>query len=103
MNPQTDDSARVDLSGYFNDLKKDNPTHAPSSADSLGVPRMTKWMIEYSGGIIRNKKEAAYASAALAAILITAALAIFFQRTSSKFPPGIDTYKNAPPSAIPHR
>ena len=66
------------------------------------TPKMVEWVIEYSGGYVKDEKQANYVLIGFVVVAIIFSLFLVFGGGSSKSEkPGIETFKNAPSEMIP--
>lgn len=82
----------IDLSGSFNDSDvKFNEQRPQTPLYFPGTPKIIQWVIKYSGGLIKNEKQAQYVILGFVAIAIIISLFLIFggeSETEIKAPPG---------------
>lgn len=77
---------------------------SPNQIFNPEMSKMVKWVIKYSGGLIKSEKQANYFLIGFVTLAIIVALSLFFGMiggSSKSKNPGIETFKNAPPEMIP--
>ena len=66
------------------------------------TPKIVEWVIKYSSGLVKDKKQANYVLIGFVVLMIIISLFTMFSGESSKSEkPGIETFKNAPSEMIP--
>lgn len=66
------------------------------------TPKIVQWVIKYSGGLVKDEKQANYVLLGFVVVAVVISLFFVFGGGSSKSEkPGIETFKNAPSEMIP--
>jgi len=69
----------IDLSGSFNDSDEKFNKQRPQIPLYLpGTPKIIQWIIKYSGGLIKDERQAAYVLIGLAVLAVIISLFLFF-------------------------
>jgi len=83
----------IDLSGSFNDSDEKFNKQRPQTPLYLpGTPKVIQWVIKYSGGLIKDEKQAQYVILGFIVLTIIISLFLFFLLSAG----GIDI----PPEAL---
>ena len=96
----------IDLSGSSNDSDiKFNEQQPQPPSYFPGTPKIIQWLIRYSGGLIKNEKQAGYVIFGFVVLAIIISLFLFFGNGggSKSENPGIETFKDAPPEMMPQK
>lgn len=78
MNSGIEGSEKKDLSEITGSSKKAEPEQAPEYFFSPGTPKIIRWLIKHSGGLIKNEKQANRILLAVGGLLIIVSIALFF-------------------------
>ncbi len=84
-----DNNKRIDLSGSLKDSGtgvKFEEYRAPRSYYP-GTPKIIQWVMKYSGGLVKDKKQAAYVLLGFVAVVIIISLFMLFSGGSNSKPP----------------
>ncbi len=70
----------IDLSGMLKDsgVKFQDERQRPAEVFYPGIPKIVQWVIKYSGGLIKNEKQAYYVILGFVALAIIISLFLFF-------------------------
>jgi hypothetical protein len=76
MNQENNDNG-IDFSKHLNEsaLKSKNEQQSSGSLVSPTAPKIIRWLIKYSGGLIKNERQASYVI--LGFIILTIVISIF--------------------------
>ena len=88
----------IDLSGRFKGSSTGvefEEYKAPRSY-SPGTPKMIQWVIKYSGGLVKDKKQASYVLLGFAAVAIVISLFLIFGGDSDTSRTLQENFKNKP-------
>ena len=102
MNQNDKNNDKIDLSGLLKDSSADMKFEEDRASRSYysGTPKIIQWVIEYSGGLIKDEKRANYVLIGFVAVAIIVTFFLIFGG-SKKFPeserPGIEIFKDVPP------
>lgn len=77
MNQDNKNNEKIDLSDEFKNSDIDTK-HTTVNSFYPEAPKMIQWVIKYSGGLAKNKKQASYVLIGFIIIMITIALFSFF-------------------------
>lgn len=93
----------VDLSGALKDSSSDlkldeEQRYAPSFDSDSGTPKMIQWVIKYSGGLVKDEKQASHALIGFVTAAIIVALFLIFGKHKAQevFTPEAE----APPTEV---
>ena len=80
----------IDLSKLFDkDGRFQKEKQSPEYFFRPGTPKIIRWLIKHSGGLIKNEKQAAYLLFAITILAILISIFLFFDILSGpKIPPG---------------
>ena len=106
LNQVDQDNKGIDFSGSLKDFgsgMKFEENRAPRSYYP-GTPKIIQWVFKYSGGLVKDEKQANYVLFGFVAMAVVIMLFLIFGGGGSKSQnPGKETFKNAPPEMIPLR
>ena len=77
---QKKDNNVVDLSKVFEDFntKSQNENQLPNQSISPKISKITQWVIKYSGGLIKNKRQAEYILIGIIVLAVVVSLFLVF-------------------------
>jgi len=80
MDKEKQNNNGVDLSKSFGapDKKFQKETRVPQDYFLPGTPKIIQWVIRYSGGLVKDEKQANYVLIGLVALAIIISLFLFF-------------------------
>lgn len=105
MVQEKENNSEIDLSKSFGDSgrKFQEEDQSPQYFFRPGTPKIIRWLIKYSGGLIKNENQAAYVLIGFVALAVIVVLFLVFGRGGKeaeiKAPPGqrIIYPENEPP------
>lgn len=79
MNQEKENNNGIDLSKSFgnSDRKFQEETRSPEYFFRPGTPKIIRWLIKYSGGLIKNENQAAYVLIGFVVLAIIILLFLF--------------------------
>lgn len=107
MDQEKENNEGIDLSGEVKDSDKgvkfqNGEWQRPTQIFFPGTPKIIQWVVKYSGGLIKDERQANYVIFGFVVLAIILSLFFIFSGGSSKSEkPGIETFKNAPSEMIP--
>ena len=84
MNDDKNNKEEIDLSNMFKDSdvgekpQSQEEWQKPAQTFYPGTPKLIQWVIKYSGGLIKNKRQASYVLLGFAALAMIIALVLVF-------------------------
>jgi len=113
MDQENENKKEIDLSealkgsdGSDTDAKPQEEQQRPEEVFLPGTPKVIQWVIKYSGGLIKDEKQASYALIGFVAVAIIISLFLVFGSgggAPGSKKPDIETFKNAPPEMAPRK
>jgi hypothetical protein len=90
MNQERNNQEGIDLSGMLKDSEVNfqNKQGEPAQFFRPGTPKIIQWVIKYSGGLIRNERQAAYILIGFVALAIIITIIIVVSSGSNQPTPG---------------
>jgi len=103
MNQDDKNNEPIDLSGMIKDsnngVKFQNEKKQPARVFLPGTPKIIRWVIKYSGGLIKNERQANYVLIGFVVIAIVAALLLLSGGKEKPIKPGMpgtETFRDIP-------
>lgn len=80
MDQEKENNSEIDLSKSFGDSgrKFQEEDQSPQYFFRPGTPKIIRWLIKYSGGLIKNENQAAYVLIGFVAVVIIITLVLIF-------------------------
>jgi len=82
MDQEKENKEGIDLSGAPKDsdtgVKLQNGERQPTQTFFPGTPKIIRWVIKYSGGLVKDEKQASYVLIGLAVVAIIVSLFLIF-------------------------
>ena len=95
MNEDKNDKEGIDLSGAMRD---DSGTDVKFEEYRVerpyyrGTPKIIQWVIKYSGGLVKDEKQASYVLIGFVAVAIVIALFLIFSGSGEQNTPPVEQY-----------
>lgn len=88
MNQNNETNQGEDLSDMFeglgNDTKSEEKQQRPTRSSYHGTPKIVTWVIKYSGGLVKNEKQASYVLLGFVTVTVVIVLFLIFGGGSSQ-------------------
>jgi len=102
MDQDNKENKEIDLSGAMRDsdsgVKFQNDKQRPTQTFFPGAPKIIQWVIKYSGGLVKNEKQASYVIFGFVALAIIVSLFLVFRGGEEKLTPEEKLFLDTPPS-----
>ncbi|MFH0791809.1 MAG: hypothetical protein V1905_01160 [bacterium] len=108
MNQGDKNDESIDLSGRLKSsdsgIEFQGGKQRPAQIFLPGTPKIIQWIIKYSGGLIKNEKQASYVMVGFAVMAIVIALLLLSGDKEKPLKPGMpgtEIFRDIPPEVTP--
>lgn len=88
MNEDKKNKEGIDLSGAFKDsdtgAKFQDAWQKPAKTFYSGTPKVIQWIVKYSGGLVKDEKQASYILIGFVAVAIIISLFLFLSESENR-------------------